>query len=130
MEGDQEKAKTLHKKKKKKTIAQAGRTTTFMGGGQTKNKGGYKKEQETVTGNIVASGAGGEDLEQFMRRIGKGSATAIVRRRTTILQVQSATCRVPGKRIWTHLWASLLAVPCLAGRTCNLLSLQMVWLRT
>ena len=80
MEGDQEKAKTLHKKKKKKkkTIAQAGRTKRFMGGDQTKNEGGYKKEQETVTRNIIASGAGGEDFEHFMRRIGKGSATAIV----------------------------------------------------
>ena len=92
MEGDQEKAKTLHtKKKKKKTIAQAGRTTTFMGGDQTKNKGGYKKEQETVTANIIASGAGGEDFEHFLRRIGKGSATAIV----SAAEPTFCKCKVP-----------------------------------
>ena len=49
-----------------------------MGGDQTKNEGGYKKEQETVTRNIIASGAGGEDFEHFMRRTAKGSATAMV----------------------------------------------------
>jgi hypothetical protein len=36
-----------------------------MGGGRTSNKGSYKKEQETATRNLIASGAGGMDVEHF-----------------------------------------------------------------
>ena len=50
----------------------------LMGGDQQKNGAGYKSKQETKTTNIIASGAGGEDFEHFMRITAKGSVTEIV----------------------------------------------------
>jgi hypothetical protein len=68
---------------------------------QTKDDVCYTKEQETATRNIIASGAGGMGVEHFIGAIAKGAATEIVSPRTTILQVQGATCRAPGDQIWT-----------------------------
>ena len=63
MEGDKEKEKTF---------------TKINGWGSKENGAGYKRKQETKTANIIASGAGGEDFEHFMRTTANGSVTEIV----------------------------------------------------
>ena len=75
MEGDAEKEKTFSKKKK--NLSSSGEDK-HIHGWRPSQKRGHKNEPETVTRNIMASGAGGEDFEHFMRTIAKGSATEIV----------------------------------------------------
>ena len=92
----------------------------MTGGDQTKNDVGYTKEQETATKNIIASDAGDEDFEHFMRSIAKGSATEIV----SAAEVEFCKCKVP----LPECRAPILAVLCLARPSFNLLVLQVVWL--
>ena len=113
MEGDEEKEKTFSKKK---NITSSGEDKT-MHGWRSSQKRDHKKEQET---NIIASGAGDEDFEHFMRTIAKGSAAEIV----SAAEVAFCKCKVP----LAECRAPILAVPCLASRNCNLLVLQAVWL--
>ena len=118
MEGDEEKEKTFSKKKK--NITSSGEDKTIHGW-RSSQKRDHKKEQETVTRNIIASGAGDEDFEHFMRTIAKGSATEIV---SAAEVVEFCKCKVP----LPDCRAPILAVLCLAGRSFNLLVLQVVWL--
>ena len=75
MKGDEEKERafinSVHRFKR------VGRKR-LMGGDQAKMEVDDTKEQETVAKNIIASDAGGDDVERFMRTTAKGSATEIL----------------------------------------------------
>ena len=117
MKGDEEKERafinSVHRFKR-------GGGTRLMGGDQAKMEVDDTKEQETVAKNIIASDAGGDDVERFMRTTAKGSATEILSAGEPAFcrrKLPFGECRViklghgcPG------------AASCLARRGCNLIS--------